>query len=293
MFVNIKIAGIVLRLNAQQELLLTSELMPFFVGDSEEPDVTVRVSFDWGDADILRSKPVGRDRLLIYYREGGSCYCQLDGGTRPAIAQTKYTPDFSKIQCTINTEEYDVPQKHVHQILRMLPIRQILLSKNVLFFHASQVLYERKGILFSAPSGTGKTTQARLWQQYRNAKIICNDRTLLRKGGGQWMTHGYPYDGSEPVGSNSSHPLACIVLLEQGSENKLVRLKPAKAITRLMRQAVIDGWDLASQQKALELIAAVFEDVPVYALCCTISAQAVTVLEKSLQKEGIIHGKSI
>ena len=186
-----------------------------------------------------------------------------------------------------------MPQDHVYQILRMLPIRQILLSRNVLFLHASQVLYENKGILFTAPSGTGKTTQAKLWRQYRNAQIICNDRTLLRKMDQRWLTYGYPYDGSEPVRSDQTYPLACIVLLQQGSENKILRLNPAKAISRLMRQAIIDGWDPESQRKAMELIAGVFENVPVYVLSCTVSEQAVAVLEGVLQKEGIINGKGV
>lgn len=293
MFINIKIAGIVLRLAAQRQLKKTPEFMPFFASDSCKPDITVDVSWNWGESDDLRSKPVGRDQLLIYYQEGEYCYCELDGGDRGAVAQTKYTPDFSRMTCTINTDEFEVEQDHVYQILRMLPIRQILLSRNVLFLHASQVLHENRGILFTAPSGTGKTTQAKLWRQHRNAQIICNDRTLLRQSGQHWLTYGYPYDGSEPVGSDQIHDLACIVLLQQGRENEIVRLKPAKAISRLMRQTIIDGWDPVSCAKAIELIAAVIEKVPVYALRCTISEEAVAILEEALQKEGILDGKDI
>lgn len=271
-----------MRLDSQRPLRLTPELMPFVVSDSSLADMTVHVSWNWGESDTLQTKPIGRDKLLIYYREGAYCYCELDGGDRGAVAQTKYTPDFSLMQCTINTDEFDVPQDHVHQILRMLPIRQILLSRDVLFLHASQVLYEDKGILFSAPSGTGKTTQAKLWNQYRNAQIICNDRTLLRKNDQHWLTYGYPYDGSEPVGCNQSNPLACVVLLRQAREDRIVRLNPVKAISRLMRQTVIDAWDPESQKKAIELIAALFENVPVYELNCTISEQAVAVLEREL-----------
>ena len=248
------------------------------------------MSWDWELSDKLCTAPIGRDQLLIYYREGGYCYCELDGGDRGAVAQTKYTPDFSLVNCVINTSEFEVEQDQVYQIMRMLPIRQILLWNNVLLLHASQVAHAHRGILFCAPSGTGKTTQAKLWRQYRNAQIICNDRTLLRKKDRQWMTYGYPYDGSEPVGSDQVYPLACLVLLQQGSENKIIRLKPVKALSLLMRQIIIDGWDPVSRRDAMELLAQVLDDVPIYSLTCTVSEEAVAVLENALQKEDFKNG---
>lgn len=288
--IQISIAGIVLRLESQRPLKITPEFLPFLAGESAKPDITVRISWDWKSSVILRSEPVGRDKLLIYYREGGYCYCQLDGGDRGAVAQTKYTPDFTQVSCIINTDEFDVPQDQVSQILRMLPIRQMLLGRNVLFLHASQILHEGRGILFCAPSGTGKTTQAKLWRQYRNAQIICNDRTLLRQEGQQWLTYGYPYDGSEPVGSGQVTPLTCLVLLRQGRENTITRLRPAKALSLLMRQLIIDGWDPASRSKAMELLARLLEDTPVYSLTCTVSEDAVAALEEKLRKEDIYNG---
>ncbi|MBE6921999.1 MAG: hypothetical protein E7465_02295 [Ruminococcaceae bacterium] len=283
--IHISLAGIILRLEADRPLNITSEFLPFVVSDSVPADITVQVSWDWKRSDLLHTEPVGRDKLLIYYQEGGYCYCELDGGDRGAVAQTKYTTDFSLVSCIINTDEFDVPQDQVYQILRMLPIRQILLHRNVLLLHASQVLHEHRGILFSAPSGTGKTTQAKLWRQYRNARIICNDRTLLRKTDQQWMTYGYPYDGSEPVGSDQILPLRCLVLLQQAGENSVVRLRPAKALSLLMRQVIIDGWDPLSRRKAMDLLAQLLGDVPAYGLKCTISEEAVAVLERRLQEE--------
>lgn len=291
-YINLEIAGIVLGISAQKQLKIKPELLQFLVSESLPADITVEVSWDWKSAVSLRSKAIGRDMLLIYYRENGYCYCELDGGDRGAMSQTRYTPDFSQVSCIINTEDFHVDHDYVHQILRMLPIRQMVLSRSVLFLHASQVMYENKGILFSAPSGTGKTTQAKLWRQFRNAEIICNDRTLLKEANGAWRTYGYPYDGSEPVRSNQVLTLGAIVLLQQASENKIVRLSPAKALSLLLGQSVIDTWNPESRLRAIELIARMLEKIPVYQLGCTISEQAVTVLEHALQKEGIIHGQS-
>lgn len=256
-------------------------------------DIKVHVSWNWNESIQSKSNPIGRDQLLIYYFENGYYYCELDGGDRAPVSRTQYTSDFSFVKCVINADEFDVPQNKIHQILRMLPIRQMLLHKNILFLHASQILYKDLGIVFSAPSGTGKTTQAKLWRKYRNAEIICNDRTLLKEVDGKWNTYGYPYDGSEPVANNKINTLSCIVLLQKSNENKIVQLNPAKAISLLMKQVVIDGWDSISCKKAIDLIVRMFEIIPVYLLSCTVSEEAVAVLEEKLGKEESENGKSI
>ena len=66
----------------------------------------------------------------------------------------------------------------------------------------------------------GKTTQAKLWERFRNARIICNDRTLLRKQDGNWYSYGYPMDGSQPVRSGEVHVAGCIVLVKQSQNGK-------------------------------------------------------------------------
>lgn len=171
----------------------------------------------------------------------------------------------------------------------MLPMREIFLRFGALFLHASQITYQGRGILFTAPSGTGKTTQAKLWQQYRGAEILCNDRTLTRKVDGAWRTYGYPLDGSEPVCSSAVNPLGAVVLLEQGRrENRVERLGPAKALPRLMRQVVLDCWSGEARAEAMELLITLMEDVPVYLLTCTPEEQAVETLEAKLMEDEVI-----
>ena len=136
---------------------------------------------------------------------------------------------------------------------RMLPMRAILLRFHTLFLHAAQVSLKGTGILFTAPSGTGKTTQAKLWKKYRNGQIVCSDRTLARKINGVWKTYGYPLDGSEPVRSGEVNRLGCIVLLRQDAVCRIERLRPAKAVGSLMQQAVMDCWDGDAKSQVMEL----------------------------------------
>ena len=166
----------------------------------------------------------------------------------------------------------------------MLPMREIFQHFQTVFLHASQIAIRGKGILFTAPSGTGKTTQAKLWKQYRGAEIICNDRTLTRKLDGLWHTYGYPIDGSEPVRSEKVNRLRCVVLLRQGLTNTIQPLPPARAVSLLMRQVVFDTWSGTARATAMQQLLSLVEDIPVFLLTCTPDERAVEMLEQKLKE---------
>lgn len=281
------LGGLIFCLNSERPLRATPDLRPFYTVP-QPVDVAVRVTWDWKHAKRPQTAPIGRDLLQIYYWENDFYYCDLDGGDRGALACTCYKPDFSQMTCAINTVTCPVTQDSEGEILRMLPMRKVFLHFRVLFLHASQIVHEGKGILFTAPSGVGKTTQAKLWQKHRGAEIICNDRTLVRRTEGVWRTYGYPLDGSEPVRSSAVHSLGAVVLLEQGSGNLVQRLRPSKALPRLMRQVVMDCWSGEARTAAMELLLTLMEEIPVYLLTCTPDERAVETLEVKLTEDEVI-----
>lgn len=282
------IGGIQLCLDAERSLQSTHDLAPFYMDKTAFPDVTVRITWDWLHAKLPQTPPVGEDLIQIYYQEQDDKFCELAGGDRGALACTWYTADCREMVCFINQVNCQVLQDTERQILRMLPMREIFLRFGTLFLHASQIAYRGRGILFTAPSGTGKTTQAKLWQKFRGAEIICNDRTLTRKVDGAWRTYGYPLDGSEPVRSNAVNTLGAVVLLEQGRENQVQRLRPTKALPRLMRQVVLDCWSGEARTAAMELLITLMEEIPVYLLTCTPDERAVEALERKLMEDEVI-----
>lgn len=284
----LKIGDVVISLETKHSLRSSVELLPFYVYGMWQPDVTVHITWDWSHAERPKTFPVGRDLIQVYYQEPDFRYCELDGGSRGALACTRYTTDYKEMICAINNVTCQIPQDSEGQILRMLPMREIFLHYRALFFHASQVAFRNKGILFMAPSGTGKTTQAKLWQKYRGAEIICNDRTLTRKVDGVWRTYGYPLDGSEPVRSSAVNTLGALVLLEQGPVNEVRALPASKALPRLMPQMVMDCWSGEARTRAMELLLELLRDIPVYLLTCTPDERAVEVLEKKLTEDEVI-----
>lgn len=286
MEIRLRLGGVVFLFCGEAALDLNPELLPFLAEEKE--DISVTVSRDWENTERPKGNMSGQDALIEYYEEDGKKFCLAKGGLKGALACTCYTSDFGSVVCTLNDKPFLYPIKKLGSVLRMLPMREIFLYFHTLFLHASQVAYGGKGILFSGRSGIGKSTQAGLWKKYRNAEIMCNDRSLIRKTEGIWHTYGYPLDGSEPVGSGDIHELGCIVLLEQGHENEAHRMRPAKAVSCLMPQVVMDGWNGEARMKAMELIIDLLEDIPVYRLTCTPGIEAVETLEEKLKKEKVM-----
>lgn len=284
--VRLCLGRIIVHIVVDREVPLNSELEPF-LAEKKNPDITAHICWDWDETKLPQTTYLGEDSQQKYYeRENGRCVLTI-AETGVYQARAEYTSDMKQIDCFLNKERCRPENMNIGTLMRFLPMRAVLDHFGILFFHASQIAYGGKGILFTAPSGTGKTTQAKLWRDYRGAELLCNDRTLIRKSGDEWFTYGYPLDGSEPVRSTQITPLGCIVLLQQGKGNKVERLRGGKAVSGLMSQLVMDAWDADARAHAIELLSDMMHEIPVYQLSCTPDQRAVACLEKRLSEDGI------
>ena len=87
-------------------------------------------------------------------------------------------------------------------------LHHILLKKNMPILHASYIEYNNKAILFAAPSGVGKSTQASLWKEYKDATIVNDDRVLIGCNNENWYAYGYPSTGSSKICLNRTNEIA-------------------------------------------------------------------------------------
>lgn len=157
-----------------------------------------------------------------------------------------------------------------------------LLKREALVLHCAYVKDRGGAILFSAPSETGKTTQANLWEKYRGSKTINGDRAVIQKVNGKWYAHGWPVCGTSEVCNNISMPIKAIVMLSQAKENQVRKMKGREAFISLYSQITINQWNIPACQKAVDLIENILEEIPIYHLGCTISEKAVECLEHVL-----------
>ena len=173
----------------------------------------------------------------------------------------------------------------MQKVFNNMELEALLLKYDALILHSSFIRWQGCGILFSAPSGTGKSTQADLWAKYKNAEILNGDRSILRKKDGRWTAYGLPFAGSSDIFRNESAPIRTIVMLEQAPENSISRLNPAQAIRRMMPEVTLHHWDPAFMNKGLDLILEVLGSVPVYLLRCLPDEGAVNLLHDTITRE--------
>lgn len=160
----------------------------------------------------------------------------------------------------------------------------LALCADALPMHASHIQTDGRAILFTAPSGVGKSTQAALWQQYRGAKIVNGDKALVFPGCAPVVASGLPYCGTSGICKNATAPLEAIVVLEQGRENRITRLSGGKAVIRLMTGVICPIWHGPDRERALSLAIRLAEQIPVLLLQCLPEESAVLCLENALQK---------
>lgn len=165
----------------------------------------------------------------------------------------------------------------------------LALEKRMVYFHeiilhCAYIRYQNQAILFTAPSGTGKSTQADLWQKYLHSKTINGDRSLLGKKNDQWIAQGWPVCGSSEICHNMKTPIRAIVVLSQEKNNDVEKLSPAKAFPHIYSQITINKWNQKNHLHIIDLIEDLIYKVPVYHLGCTISKEAVDCLYEMIYK---------
>lgn len=279
----LELGGVRFRFDSDCDIIVEESFAPFFSTSEAVSDVHIQLLHSFSDAPLPRSPMIGEDLLMEYYDHHGQLLCMSKGGEGRFLSSCLCAADLTEMTCWL-TFPQGSPVNTLGNILRMLPVRRIMTVKGVLFFHASQIGLGGKGILFTAPSGTGKTTQAKLWRKHRGAQILCNDRTLTDTR----LTYGFPADGSEPVFTGEQRALGAIVVLEQAPENTVRRLRTREVLLHLMPQLVLDTWDPAAAAAVMELLLNMIPQTPVYLLRCTPDEHAVQCLEQQLIKDGVI-----
>lgn len=177
-----------------------------------------------------------------------------------------------------------------NDITRVLsgPIGEIIFRNRILFhqgivLHAAAVEWNGRGIIFSAPAGTGKTTQAKLWCRYMGARIMNGDRPALRVMENHTQVYGTPWSGSSDEFRNTSAPLSGIFLLEQAKVNQLIRLSKQEALSYLLPRCFLPYYDSSMMNLAMDNLENLMEKTSVYLLRCRPDREAVEMVYQCIK----------
>lgn len=192
----------------------------------------------------------------------------------PTDEMIRYEEELSQ---EIHGESYSGYISEAVAVLRV--ICDYIIDKGGFFLHCSCLSCKGDGIIFTAPSGTGKSTHAALWRRHfgDDVQMINDDKPLVRERDGVFSVYGTPWRGKHNIGSNISAPIKAIVFLRQAPENTVERLTPFEALSLILQQTVMPA-DKSKMSTLLDLMDKLMETVPMYRLSCNISDEAVTTI---------------
>ena len=162
---------------------------------------------------------------------------------------------------------------------------EFLFDFGILLFHGSAVAVDGDGYLFTAHSGTGKSTHTRLWTQVFEERVVIvnDDKPFLELTETGVLLHGSPWSGKHGLDTNICVPLKGLCILERGAENKICPASAQEFLGMLQKQAYCP---LKEEKEAqfLSLTYRLAGLVPLWKLSCTKDREAAQVAYEAMHK---------
>ncbi len=149
-----------------------------------------------------------------------------------------------------------------------LSFEKTLLPYNALMLHCALIEYDGRGVAFSAPSQTGKSTQAGLWEKHMGATVLNGDRAILRVEDGVVYAYGSPYAGSSDLFIPRRVPLAAIIMLQQAKTNTIRDIPHEEGLGLFVTQTSLTMWEPNLFEMGMNTLEAVLTNVPMGMLAC-------------------------
>lgn len=140
-----------------------------------------------------------------------------------------------------------------------------ILNHGAFLVHGAAIGIGDRAYLFTAPSGTGKTTHILKWvKEYHDVTIINGDKPfiLINKNNEPYVC-GSPWAGKESFYNNTMLPLKAIVMLERNDDNIINQVSYMDAFPFFYRQ-VYRPEDENRIRKTLQLMQHLYGSVSFY-----------------------------
>lgn len=157
-------------------------------------------------------------------------------------------------------------------------VAEALFPLDILLFHGSALALDGEGYLFTAKSGTGKSTHTRFWQETfgKRVMMVNDDKPFLRFEPDAIFLCGAPWSGKHGLDSNITVPLKGICILRRGTENVISPLSPEEALPSLLQQGCCPREE-SCQPKFQERITTLSQRVSLWDMTCIKSPEAAVV----------------
>lgn len=230
----------------------------------------------------------GIDVKIVYcFEETGLYLSKYESKGKPAFKIKSREKDVAWEEERERAEGMDYGSaKWLYEVMSLLrKFSAKALERDVLLFHSSAVMADGGAYIFAAPSGTGKSTHARLWRKVFGDKVtmINDDKPFFRKVDGIWYAYGSPWNGKHRLDNAVRAPIKGICFLEQGKENEIKQIGWEEGFPRLCKQAYFPEKQVQCEN-AVRLMGELAR-LPMYVMKCTISEEAARMSYSAMRGE--------
>ncbi len=135
-----------------------------------------------------------------------------------------------------------------------------------ILLHACCINDNGKGYIFSGFSGAGKSTMAKQWLNADGAKVLNDDRTIVREIRGLFYAYGTPWHGELTVCEPERVRLRAVFIIRHGSNNNIRTLSLSEAVSGIVARSFSPLWDRKGMHRAVEIIERLVRNTPCYEL---------------------------
>lgn len=180
--------------------------------------------------------------------------------------------------------DVDYSDSYLEQLAVYRKIAEKMIYYNTILFHGSVIAVDGEAYLFTAKSGTGKSTHTRLWRKYlgKKAVMVNDDKPLLKITEEGVTAYGTPYNGKHRLGADISVPLKAICVLTRAEYNYIIPVSRGEVYHMLVQQTYRPA-DIMLMQKTLSLLDKLADNVMLYRLGCNMDISAAKVAYEGMR----------
>ena len=168
-----------------------------------------------------------------------------------------------------------------------LALERHFAKKGAHILHCCFLHYHGQAILFSGPSGIGKSTHANLWYQHiEDTHVVNGDRCLIYQNEeGEYVASAWPVCGSSNICLKETYPLRAIVFMGQAPHNEVVNLRPMQIFKQLSSQITINWWNKQQVGHILDALQQMLGKVKMCNYACNLTPEAPKTLYNYLKEK--------
>lgn len=265
------------------EALFSDDFIPFLSNNEKQPEITIYTSLT-----LPHFKSIG----TILVRSDDITICENDNeyifimNTYQYVKECHLSKDGAKCilyHLDLQPADYKTAKEEVFHTIRFVFLYTAA-QHDMFVIHSASILYKNKAWLFSASSGTGKSTHTSLWKNLYHTPCINGDLNLLAITKNHVEVRGIPWCGTSGISDNKTYPLGGIILLKQHPTDKIQPLTLAEKILYTMQRFISPAWNKEMVQKNRNAACFISKHAMITRLLCTKESSSAQLIHAEIDK---------